>query len=194
MWLRSHLPLRPELALAATLALLLGSCAGATDQTGLEQTLAANDSATVALGQWCAARHIADPPTIRALADRSAKLPASPKVRAALGVGPDEPVAYRHVRLACGETVLSVAHNWYVPARLTPAMNHSLESTDTPFGKVVAPLGFHRERLGEMRGRMAECPQRTILSHRALLRLADGRAISLVVECYTRANLNRAKG
>lgn len=90
--------------------------------------------------------------------------------------------------------MLSVAHNWYVPNRLEPHMNHTLETTDTPFGRVVGPLGFHRERLAEKRGRMAECPAGTVLSHRAVLRLADGRAISLVVECYTRANLSRAAG
>ncbi len=87
--------------------------------------------------------------------------------------------------------MLSVAHNWYVPARLTPEMNRTLETSDTPFGKVVAPLGFRRERLGSQRGRTAECPVGTVLSHRAVLKLADGRAISLVVECYTLANLSR---
>lgn len=95
------------------------------------------------------------------------------------------------MRLTCGGAVLSVAHNWYVPARLTPEMNRALETSDTPFGKVVAPLGFTRERLASQRGRMAECPVGTVLSHRAVLKMADGRAISLVVECYTLANLSR---
>jgi len=31
-----------------------------------------------------------------------------------------------------------------------------------------------------------------VLSHRAVLRIADGSAISLVIECYTRANLKAA--
>ena len=75
------------------------------------------------------------------------------------------------------------------PARLTPAMNRTLETTDMPFGKVVMPLGFRRERLEARRGRAAECPAGTVLSHRAVLRLGGGTAISLVVECYTRANL-----
>lgn len=154
--------------------------------------MAANDSATVALGQWCDARQIAEPPVIRALADRAAQSPASPAIRAALGVGESEIAGYRHVRLACGSAVLSIAHNWYVPARLTPEMNRTLESSDTPFGKVVAPLGFMRERLAAQRGQMAECPSGTVLSHRAVLKLADGRAISLVVECYTRANIRGA--
>lgn len=154
-----------------------------------EATLAAHDSATQALGEWCAARGIARPATIRAMADRDAHDAPSPAVRKALGVTADEPVAYRHVRLACGGTVLSDARNWYVPARLTLDMNRTLETTDTPFGKVVMPLGFRRERLEARRGRMAECPASTVLSHRAVLRLVGGTAISLVVECYTRANL-----
>jgi hypothetical protein len=134
-------------------------------------------------------RGIAAPATIRALADRTANEAPSPATRAALGVSTEEPVAFRHVQLLCGTTVLSDAKNWYVPARLTPAMNAALLTTDTPFGKVVRPLGFRRERLASRRGRAAECPAGTVLSHKAVLRLADGRGISLVAECYTGANL-----
>lgn len=154
----------------------------------LEATLAAQPSATAALAQWCAAGHLADPATIRALADRTPR-PAPDSVRAALGVGATEPLGFRHVRLACGNVVLSDAQNWFVPARLPPAMNTTLAQTDTPFGTVVAPLHFTRERLAARRGRMAECPAGTVLSHRAVLRRPDGLAISLVVECYTRASV-----
>lgn len=154
-----------------------------------ERTLAANDSATAALGEWCGARGIAAPATIRALADRTADEAPSAATRAALGVSAEEPVAFRHVQLLCGAAVLSDAKNWYVPARLDPAMNAALLTTDTPFGTVVRPLGFRRERLDSRRGRAAECPAGTVLSHKAVLRLADGRGISLVAECYTRANL-----
>lgn len=167
---------------------LIGGCT-APALPALERTLAANHSATAALGQWCAARDIATPATIRALSDRAARVPAPAAVRAALGVTPQEPVAYRHVRLVCGDRVLSVAHNWYVPARLTATMNRALETTDTPFGKVVAPLGFRRETLADRRGAMAECPPATVLSHRAVLRGPGELPISLVVECYTPENL-----
>lgn len=139
--------------------------------------------------QWCAARGIAAPAEIIAESDRNEKEEASPAIRAALGVGTEEPLAFRHVRLRCGDAVLSDAKNWYVPARLTTAMNTALETTRTPFGAVVRPLGFHRERLASERGRAAECPAGTMLSHKAVLRLADGRGISFVAECYTRANL-----
>jgi hypothetical protein len=40
---------------------------------------------------------------------------------------------------------LSEAENWYVPARLTEAMNRALQTTTTPFGRVVAPLEPYRE-------------------------------------------------
>lgn len=116
--------------------------------------------------------------------------PAEPAdARRLLGLPADAPLGYRHVRLSCGKATLSVAHNWYVPARLTPAMNATLSGTRTPFGKVAAPLGFKRERLDARRGPRPECPADTILSHRALLRLPDGRPLALLVECYTRSNL-----
>jgi len=131
-------------ALAATLA--LACCA--TPQPGAQHSLmpafaatrAAQDSATAALGQWCAARALATPATIRAISVPGMPRAASATVRARLGVDAQEPLAYRHVRLACGARVLSDAQNWYVPARLTPEMNRLLESTDTPFGTVVAVI------------------------------------------------------
>jgi hypothetical protein len=180
--------LRREAMLLSGLALAACSRPGLRD---FERTLAANDSATVALGQWCERRGLAPSPAIRAIADRGAVSVASPAVRQSLEVGPGELVDYRHVRLACGDKVLSVAHNWYVPARLSTAMNQALKTTDTPFGKIVAPLGFRRERLSQKRGRMTECPSGTVLSHRALLRDRDGRAFSLVVECYTATNMTK---
>ncbi|SMC93243.1 hypothetical protein SAMN06272759_11239 [Novosphingobium sp. B1] len=168
----------------------VSSCA-TSPLSSLERTLSANQSATAALEQWCAARRIASPAIVRAIADRDARRPASAAIRASLGVRPDEPLGYRHVQLACGERVLSVAHNWYVPARLTAAMNRTLETGDTPFGKVVAPLGFTRQRLERQRGGSADCPAGTVLADKAVLRVGDGTAISFVVECYTAANLSR---
>jgi len=173
----------------ATLA--LSACATPQQDrlAAFEATLAAQDSATAALGQWCAARGIASPPAIRALPVPGATSPAPPEVRARLGVTADVTIAYRHVQLVCGDTVLSQAHNWYVPARLTPEMNATLENSTTPFGTVVAPLHFRRERGPARRGAAAGCPSATVLSHSAVLRLPDGQAISAVIECYTRENL-----
>jgi len=171
-------------ALAATL--LLGGCADG--QVGaLERTLASRDSATAALQDWCAARHLAEPARIVAepVPGAAAMLPGDARTR--LNLGAEEAPGYRHVRLSCGGVVLSEAHNWYVPARLTPAMNALLASTDKPFGRVAAPLHFTRERIESRYGRQAPCPPATALSQRGLLRLPDGRPLALVVECYTEA-------
>lgn len=171
---------------------MLAACVSGCTAPGLarfERTLAAQDSATAALGEWCAARHLAQPPTIAAQRITGAEQAPSADVRRLLQVSADEPIGYRHVRLTCGGTVLSVAHNWYVPARLTPAMNHRLDTSDIPFGRVAAPLNFARQRLAGKRGALPGCPPDTILAHRAVLTLADGRPISLVIECYTSANL-----
>ena len=73
--------------------------------------------------------------------------PAAPEQRQLLGVHETEPIRYRHVRLACGRHVLSEADNWYVPARLTPEMNHALDATDVAFGRAVQPLHFQRRTL-----------------------------------------------
>ena len=177
------------MAAIALLAPMLWLASGSADVAALEATLAAQDSATAALGQWCAARGIAESATIRAepVRGEAHKPPRDGQQRLAIAAG--EPLGYRHVRLSCGGTVLSEAHNWYVPARLSPAMNATLAETDTPFGRVAAPLGFRRERLESRRGASAGCPPGTILSHRAMLRLPDGRPLSLLVECYTAANL-----
>jgi hypothetical protein len=171
---------------------LLSSCAAAPQAPVLdrfEATLARHASATAALEEWCVATGIANSPDVRALRTAGSALAASAETRAALRVGPDEPLGYRHVRLVCDDTMLSVAHNWYVPARLTPAMNAALETSDAPFGKVVAPLRYTREEHPAHRGGGQDCPAGTVLTKGAVLRLPDGTPISLVIECYAQGIL-----
>jgi enamine deaminase RidA (YjgF/YER057c/UK114 family) len=89
---------------------------------------------------------MASPP--RVVAERvSLDKPPSPDQRRELGIGPTESVRYRRVRLRCGSLVLSEADNWYVPSRLTKEMNELLDTSDTPFGKVVQGLHFQRRTL-----------------------------------------------
>lgn len=154
-----------------------------------EAVLRRHDSATLALEEWCATRGIADPVRITAHDAGAAGGDPPETMRKRLELGPDETFAMRNVKLSCGRTVLSVAWNWYVPARLTPQMNDALRRSDTPFGKIVAPLGFRRQPLETVRGRAENCPEGTISTHRAMLVLPDGRPLAYLVECYTAANL-----
>jgi chorismate-pyruvate lyase len=156
--------------------------------TAFERTLAQHDSATEALVEWCRTRGLAVEPAIRAEQLGGAAPHVMDDMRRVLRVGPQEPLGYRHVRLACGAHVLSDARNLYVPARLTPAMNAQLAG-DRPFGAVVAPLAFRRERWTSRRGPDVGCPAETVLSQQALIRMADGTPLALVVECYLPAVL-----
>ncbi len=175
----------------------------------LNADLLSHPSATLTLERWCAAHHLAPAATIVAHRVRGADQPLPPDGRTLLGIGPDEPVRYRRVQLACGGVVLSDADNWYVPARLTAAMNRQLDSSDVPFGKVVQPLHFRRQTLSAdllwsplpdgwdsgaalpPPGRGSLAIPRHVLQHRALLYTQDNQPFSLVIESYTASVLAR---
>ncbi|WP_160487021.1 chorismate--pyruvate lyase family protein [Aurantiacibacter rhizosphaerae] len=189
--IRGRLLLILRAGIAAGCAFTLSACIStqSTRFDEFENVLASHDSATRALAEWCDRRDMADPAVIRVSHAGGEAAQPTAEIRRLLEVGPDDPLGYRHVELLCGGVVMSVAHNFYVPARLTPAMNAQLDTTDTPFGKVVEELNFTRERLAAVVGASESCPPDTVLSHRAVLRRADSLPISLVIECYTPANL-----
>jgi chorismate-pyruvate lyase len=209
-----------QILTAAVLVVLGDGAARATDATWpdtpatrlealalletLNADLLSNDSATLTLDHWCEAHKMAAPGT-QVVAERvhgDDKAPTD-EVRQLLGVGASDPVRYRHVRLHCGDHVLSEADNWYVPGRLTAEMNQVLDTSDTAFGRAVQALHFHRRTLSaqllweplppgwemssalpkKSRGPL-QMPAQTI-QHRAVLSLPDGTPISLVVETYT---------
>jgi chorismate-pyruvate lyase len=169
----------------------------------LNAELLSHDSATLTLEHWCDLHRLASPARIVAARVVGADKAPSPEQRRDLGVGPADPVRYRQVRLTCGTVVLSEADNWYVPGRLTPAMNELLDTTDTPFGKAVQALHFRRHTLSstmlwmplpegwEMRASAAGggagdlLIPAELLVHRAVLTLPDGTPFSEVVETYT---------
>lgn len=178
----------------AAASLPLAGCAhpqSDADLAAFEANLAAHSSATEALRQWCQQRGMADPAEIVAVQVSGADEPPPAEIRTLLGVSAEEPLGYRHVRLTCGSHVLSDAHNWYVPARLTAEMNRQLAETQVPFGRVAASLAFTREPLASARRGDPACPAGAISTHHALLRLPDGQPLAMVVECYTEANLAR---
>jgi chorismate-pyruvate lyase len=175
---------------AAAAATGLTACASASESgvARLETLLAQHDSATLALEDWCRGEGIADP-KVMAYPVLGATIRPPDDLRERLGVGADEQLSLRHVRLSCGEITLSHAYNWYVPARLTPEMNTALGATARPFGKVAAPLRFRRELIVSSRGAGPGCPAEARLFQRALLRLPDGRPLALVEECYVAEGL-----
>lgn len=169
----------------------------------LNADLLSHDSATLTLERWCGAHRLASPAKVVARRIRGQDKPLPEAMRAAMGIGVDEPVKYRRVQLMCGSHVLSEADNWYVPSRLTPAMNRVLETTDTPFGKAVRALHFRRRTLSaellwaplptgwEMQrslpassGRALEVPHH-VIQHRAVLFDAEQRPFSALIETYT---------
>lgn len=167
----------------------------------LNADLLSHDSATLTLDRWCATHRMASPPQIVAEQLPHVDKPPTARQRQELKVTPSELVRYRQVRLRCGSHVLSVAENWYVPGRLTADMNRTLQTTDVPFGRVVQQLHFSRHTLqatlvwsplpaGWESGNQGApsawpVPQATLIRHRAILTLPDGRPISEVVENYT---------
>jgi chorismate-pyruvate lyase len=171
----------------------------------LNASLLSSRSATATLEKWCADHKMS--PEARIVARRvpgEDKAPG-PETRARLAVAEGETVRYRHVELSCGGHVLSEADNWYVPGRLSEDMNRALDTTDTPFGKAVAPLQPFRRTI-EMKMRYAPLPEgwelspgdaepgkkpgalslpHALFEHTAVLYAADQRPFSEVHETYT---------
>ncbi|WFU12950.1 hypothetical protein QA646_29180 (plasmid) [Rhizobium sp. CB3090] len=170
----------------------------------LNANLLSNASATLTLDRWCAGHNLA-PQGSKIVAERirGQDKPTDSRIRELLAVGPNEPIAYRHVRLVCGNRVLSEADNWYVPGRLTMDMNKALNTSDVAFGRAVQSLNFTRTNLSsnllwsplpEGWDVKKELPAPTtgsltlppfLLEHHAVLKLQDGTPFSALVESYT---------
>lgn len=164
--------------------------------------LLSHDSATVTLEGWCSAHGLASAALVAERVPSENKA-ATDEQRARLGVSERDDIRYRKVRLRCGSVVLSEADNWYVPGRLTAEMNTLLDTTDTPFGRVVKSLNFRRHTISatvlspflppgwetmppaRIERMSPLCLPAYLLQHRAILTLPDGTAFSEVVETYT---------
>jgi len=172
----------------------------------LNATLLASRSSTATLEAWCRDHRIAASPQIVADAAGGAPIAPTSDQLQRLEVTAAANVKYRHVRLRCGTTVLSEADNWYVPARLTPDMNRTLDTSDAPFGRVVAPLQPYRRTFsmtvlwsplpdGWERGTAAPAAAAALdmpgalLEHRAVLYTKDNLPFSEVHELYQRGVL-----
>ena len=143
--------------------------------------LAAGPTATAVLQRRCG-----DVP-VRAEVDRAVTVAPNAEQRAKLKVGADDAVGYRRVRLVCGDRLLSVAENWFVPDRLTPEMQRMLAETDRPYGAVIAALSPRRLPIASVRlwGGEGAAPE-AVLRIEALVETGEGLPLALVSETYQR--------
>ncbi|WP_236960164.1 hypothetical protein [Methylobacterium durans] len=160
----------------------------------LKARLLSGPSATSVLEAWCAERGLAEVPSLVARRVGAPEKPLSEAQARRLALAPDEPVRYRRVRLTCGEHILSEADNWYVPGRLTAAMNAALADSDTPFGRVVKPLDPSRRNLGvrmiwNTASAHRPAPDEALFAVEAVLSTGDGKPFCEVAEIYKGAVL-----
>ena len=154
----------------------------------LSAEILGSQSATATLESWCRDHHLADTPRIVAHLVPGVHRTPSREQLGRLDVGAARDVAYRRVRLQCGSHILSEADNWYVPARLTADMNRSLETSDTPFGRVVASLQPYRRTFAVKvlwSDGTRPIPD-ALFEHDAVLYTRDARPFSEVSEVYRR--------
>jgi chorismate-pyruvate lyase len=177
----------------------------------LNGQLLSNRSATAVLEEWCADHHMAPVSKITARLINEQDKTLSEDTRKRLRLKFSDRVKYRHVQLSCGSHVLSEADNWYVPSRLTDQMNRELNSSDRPFGKIIAPLNPYRRTMEVKiywsplargwennlsrttsvgRDEKAIAIPKYLFMHRALVSSEAGLPISEVVETYTNETIN----
>lgn len=164
-----------------------------TEMLRLEVDLLSHESATLVLEDWCRNHRISEPPSLSAEPLDEGLEPPPKEVMAWLKATPETLIFHRKVALRCGSSVLSIADNWYRPDALTPLMLNTLKTTRTPFGKVVKPLGFHRQLLhlkplwilDQDPSSQTPLPPDLLFEITAVLRNQAGLPFSLVVERYT---------
>lgn len=164
--------------------------------SALRDEIGKSASATTVLDRWCVSHHMAPAGAVIAEKIANKTVPVTARLRRMLQLEARDRLQLRHVRLRCNGHILSVARLWYVPSRLPPSMETSLQQTDTPFGRVVAPMHLDRKSAGSSSSWLphggrpaAKKPPRVVFSQRALMSRADGLPIAYVVEDYQRGLL-----
>lgn len=159
----------------------------------LTDRLLGGPSATAVLESWCRERWPAKVAVLLAQPMEAPHKAPTPLQCERLAVADAGAVRYRRVRLTCGDRVLSEAENWYVPDRLTGAMNRILDTTATPFGRVVHPLAPTRRNLALdvlwTPEAAAPGPETPLFAIRAVLSTAAGTPFCEVTETYRGAVL-----
>lgn len=144
----------------------------------LSERILRSNSATEELERWCAERAIGDGRIVAIRARNAKAVPCDDESLEALYPHDVRGQAkFRLVELATAGIVVVDAFNWYFPDRLTLDMRKALETTDTPFGRVVKPLKPKRRTYLVRRrtpGQMMEAkgpldPGATAFEHRAVI-------------------------
>ncbi len=150
------------------------------------------EASTVSQGleTWCQAQRIGGGGgTLQAavLSVRRGTAPFDDTVHAEIGnVGG---LVHRQVKLVRGGLVLAVADVWYAEDRLTPEMRDMLETTNIPFGWVVAPLLPVRQNFAVITqdfegGWHNALDHKPILEHRAYLTSDADLALAVTREVF----------
>jgi hypothetical protein len=199
----------PLLGLAQTAPTWFDTFESRLEVLALTQTLnaeiLASSSATQSLEKWCRDHKMApDPIVVARVIAGFDKAPTAEQLQRLQATGVND-VKHRRVELRCGSHLLSEADTWYVPGRLTAEMNKLLETSETPFGKVVQPLRPYRqtfavthlwsplpagwEQQRRARGQPGERAKALVLpkdlfEHRAILYTSDHDPLAEVNERY----------
>ena len=157
---------------------------GASDTAALvwalNTRLIAGATATDTLLAWCDEHGLSAGPITVEIEQHFAPAVVPDEVLQALELDPGDTIHYRQVRLMRGSLALAAAENWFVPQRLTAAMNEALIETNVPFGRVIAPLQPARRLLAVHPQPHAEI----ILHHSAVILSKPGTALAFVKESY----------
>jgi len=165
----------------------------------LSTRLIAGATATETLVAWCDEHGLSQGP-ISVECNQRHVLSAMPdNISAALALAAGEIIHFRQVRIVRGPLPLARAENWFVPQRLAAGMKDVLQTTNVPFGIVVAPLRPARRTLvahvRPLTADPSEDPLRLsgparqyqpdiILEHTAVICSGTGTALALVKEQF----------
>ncbi|QRM32991.1 hypothetical protein [Microvirga sp. VF16] len=165
----------------------------------LNARLIAGATATETLLAWCDEHGLSQGPISVACRQRHVLAAVPDDVKAALAPLASETVQFRQVQILRGPLPLATAENWFVPQRLAAGMEDVLQTTDLPFGTVIARLRPSRRTLAvqirPLTADPSEDPSRlsasghhsqpeVILEHTTVILSETGTALALVTERF----------
>jgi hypothetical protein len=161
--------------------------------------LTSGATATETLLAWCEEHGLSQGPITAEVRQRFSPTVVPDNVLTTLEPAPGTTIHYRQVQLMRGTLHLATAENWFVPQRLTAAMNDRLQTKHVPFGTVIAPLNPFRRTLAVRSApftsgpplppaRLGGSPQdlhpEIVLEHTAVILSSSGAALAFVREWF----------